>query len=1097
MKHLNKITMSILAGIAIANSSNVTAHEINSHQLQTMCATTPLANECSTGERAKNLHYFVGEYGANIQDEKYYCSPYKDYNFAVETNHPTNDGMCDQNGEISYIQYAKWGEGWNRTLEKGGFNIGFSGYATYLDMLQVGVVLEDALWPEADSIAFGGDGRFNSHFFDPQQGGIEIRGAGASYGKHTDAVTWAIKGEEFDTTWKVGGVQLNNGDGVRKNHYSLQQAWKYYANAFSATTPIERKNNQANLFVALGHVVHLLQDLHSTAHTRNDSHAQGDVFERWGRAEQGGFNMTAGGINPRNNTLVSQAVKSTPSHTYSRYEDFFKGEAKFVSESYFSMDTICMSKNHSSFLEGKERTPDEEKNSNSDRLDFLFGNNCFYGIQNGHEVEYGIRNESVKYNHPLPRTLGVQLWDNSNEKMLGTFPTDQHEIFEYLDKVNLDDGIFKYVLEKEKLLGILRTDVWFGHRDTIRTPEDESVLVQNALTLMSRSVASTEGFIDYFFRGRILALQVDNSSTKTLNEGLGANNSQENDDIAPGIYLVNTADAKTVEKADENLVTMRKGSTVSIFGDNTEGIRGKVYSLALTKDLKPCDHKSIKGIIANCDFELIPELELFDGLKEIPSIQKEQLNEEESEVIGSEVAHISPTFTILYEGKIGKEPGLATTTLDVKLPTGTFDYVGFEDNVAKLKIFDYILTGDKKNQGVVINNPILLAKIKEEPRLLTLVYCDGDKPLSKESCDNDLYHHFEMLDDRSATITRLNGRTSKTRLPSDKYKLALAYGIPRLSTFQLYASSEPNRLFTLNMSKDFYEVEAHQQTQQYSRFDVKSLTKEKIPFIVTENNTIITTTIGPKPSFNEARVAKGYTSFEYKPLPIKVEIYDSNIDKLSDISSNMDGFSYSVDVGELKKGLYYVRYRHPYINDNIIPYAKGNDASNTYVGSHGAIMPFVITGDVVVTTSLGNKAFSYNVTDKPLKFWRSSRDDSTLEVKISINNDQYLSLNRNKRGKTSFRINNEKHAKKIPSVMKTLCGENMRPTHKNTTFDILSEPETDKFSRFIKGGGTLVNGELTVKAIYQCESKTYKDKTIKEVEYSVKVLFDNVLALKE
>lgn len=1088
MKHLNKITISILAAIAIANSSNVTAHEINSHQLQTMCATTPLANECSTGERAKNLHYFAGEHGANIKDQNYYCSPYKDYNFALKTIDIRDDGMCDQNGEISYEQYAKWGEGWNNPLGKGGFGIAFSNYSTYLDMLQVGVVLEDAVWPRADH---GGDGRFNSHFFDPQQGGLQLSGPKASWGKHTDAVTWAIWGEEFDTV----------GSGIRQNHYSLQQAWKYYADAFSATTLIERKNNQANLFVALGHVVHLLQDLHSTAHTRNDAHAHGDVFERWGRAEYGGFNMEGGSVNSSNNAQVTAAVKVLPSLKYSRHIDFFTHEAKFVSESYFSMDTICMSSKTHLFDEEEERNREEQTenetegvfdyliNEKLDNIDKNYGNRCRYkkGSDSGDF-----------YEHKKPRSNGVELWDYSHKRKIGQFPDDGRKIYDHFDALDLEDGRYRYSLGEEHLLGLLRTDFLFSHRDTIRTPDDESVLVQNALTLMSRSVASTEGFIDYFFRGRILALQVDNSSTKTLNEGVEADNSQENDDIAPGIYLVNTADASTVAKADENLVTMRKGSTVSIFGDNTEGIRGKVFTKAITNDLKPCDHKSIKDIIANCDFELIPELELFDGLKEVPSIQKEQLNEEESEVIGSEVAHISPTFTILYEGKIGKEHGLATTTIDVKLPTGTFDYVGFEDNVAKLKVFDYILTGDKKNQGVVINNPILLAKIKEEPKLLTLVYCDGDKPLSKASCDNDLYHHFEMLDDRSATITRLNGRTSKTRLPSDKYKLALAYGIPRLSSsFQLYASSEPNRLFTLNLSKDFYEVEAHQQTQQYSRFDVKSLTKEKIPFIVTENNTIITTTIGPKPSFNEARVAKGYTSFEYKPLPIKVEIYDSNIDKLSDISSNMDGFSYSVDVGELKKGLYYVRYRHPYINDNIIPYAKGNDASNTYIGSHGAIMPFVITGDVVVTTSLDNKEFTYNVTDKPLKVRRSSRDDSTLEAKISINNDQYLSLNRNKRGKTSFRINNEKHAKKIPSVVETLCGESMRPTYKNTTFDILSEPETDEFSRFISGGGTLVNGELTVKAIYQCASKNYRDKTIKEVEYSVQVLFDNVLALKE
>jgi hypothetical protein len=373
-------------------------------------------------------------------------------------------------------------------------------------------------------------------------------------------VTWAIDGATFDTDILFGFL----GDGIRQNNYSLKKAHEYFIAGISAETADERRQEQASMFVALGHVVHLLQDLHSTAHTRNDAHADGDVFERFGRAKAGGFNFfTKSTLNSKNDKDIMSKVSAVTSIKYPTYRAFLEDEAMSVSTNFFSMDTICLSPKSADFLESEERSPDDDKGIwKADKLDGLV---CRWSYQ----PEGG-------FSHPKPRTSGVQLWDDKHKQQLFKFPMDENMIESYWDKIEdqIKDnpGRFTYSLGADHLLAKLRWDKVHEGRDTIRTPDDESVLKQNGLTLFADSVASSEGFIDYFFRGRIDVIQLTKKDV-------------ENTQIAAGVYVFNVSDSATVYSSEQ--VIFRSGQ-VSLWIDNNSEERKLLLNASLDKDLAPC-----------------------------------------------------------------------------------------------------------------------------------------------------------------------------------------------------------------------------------------------------------------------------------------------------------------------------------------------------------------------------------------------------------------------------------------------------------------------------------------------------------------------------
>ena len=82
---------------------------------------------------------------------------------------------------MSYEKYIKVGEenGISQWKQE------FKGKDNIQDIIEAGTILEDAVWAGG---LFSGDGRFNNHFYDPQNGGKSLS---FGWGSRTNAVSWA------------------------------------------------------------------------------------------------------------------------------------------------------------------------------------------------------------------------------------------------------------------------------------------------------------------------------------------------------------------------------------------------------------------------------------------------------------------------------------------------------------------------------------------------------------------------------------------------------------------------------------------------------------------------------------------------------------------------------------------------------------------------------------------------------------------------------------------------------------------------------------------------------------------------------------------
>ena len=303
--------------------------EVNTHQALTRCATT---TECGR-EGAKNLDRFIKNAEIDTRDGYYSEEIFEGYD------------------EKTYKKYAE-------SSDSSSFDVWqIKVKGDYLGMIEAGVVLEDAVYIHSDH---PGDGRFNNHFyaaqFDAKAACVKSSiGVGSTfglggalisplivygqmqsnkalclgYGTRTDNISWALKPD----------VDLGRG---RHNDYNLKHALDYFKTSFSESTEALRRKYQAKLFVSIGSMIHLLQDLHSPAHCRDGSHPGGDYLEIYGRYN-GGFNLRDGNFNGANNPAIMPAIAKIDMKglmleqgRYATYRDFFEHEAGWVSKNFFS-----------------------------------------------------------------------------------------------------------------------------------------------------------------------------------------------------------------------------------------------------------------------------------------------------------------------------------------------------------------------------------------------------------------------------------------------------------------------------------------------------------------------------------------------------------------------------------------------------------------------------------------------------------------------------------------------------------------------------------------------------------------------------------------
>lgn len=101
--------------------------------------------------------------------------------------------------------------------------------------------------------------RFRHHFYDPHfDRGLSV---GILLGRR--AFEWALEEPE-----EIAG-----------QGFSWRDARRYFFDALTAGTSSQREAQMTRTFQTLGHVIHLIQDMGSPEHTRNDMHLVGSLFE--------------------------------------------------------------------------------------------------------------------------------------------------------------------------------------------------------------------------------------------------------------------------------------------------------------------------------------------------------------------------------------------------------------------------------------------------------------------------------------------------------------------------------------------------------------------------------------------------------------------------------------------------------------------------------------------------------------------------------------------------------------------------------------------------------------------------------------------------
>jgi len=401
--------------IAIVLVANLNAWEINTHR----------AIDREAIEASSNLKTFVKNSGISTNSYVYNNEKFEGYGTYTYLDYIRN-GETGILGILPGISNENWRQSFN------------SSRPSYQKMIEAGAILEDAQWYH--SLV----GRYLNHFYDAQD--------------HGDGLWRFLSAKD----WSEG---LTYGTTIPFNYYSYPQVLTYFEKAFTEASPTVRKKYQAKMFVALGHLLHLMNDMTSPAHTRDDSHPFGDVMEIYGRGGINGDNKNMGFRISGNDLVNPESFPTYPDSSvpkYSKFSDFITKEAKWTATHFFSNDTI--------FTKPKPAISDTYESYD------------YAGSGNGMD-KYYIKADGY---HGIANTkkLGIRIKSYIINALREKFYTDSSS---------------KIVMDK-----------------TTSFKGDYTVLEDNARILIPRAIANARNFLDYFFRGKISA-NIDGSNITIKN----------------------------------------------------------------------------------------------------------------------------------------------------------------------------------------------------------------------------------------------------------------------------------------------------------------------------------------------------------------------------------------------------------------------------------------------------------------------------------------------------------------------------------------------------------------------------------------------------
>jgi len=166
---------------------NLFGWEINTHR----------AIDRQAAKYSSNFQYFVKHSGVKNNNYRY-------ENFEGYGHNMTYINYV-LNGEKNGISADKWHQAFNTSTVRA------------QDLIEAGAILEDSIYEKAP-LSFMG--RFNNHFYDPQNGGHALT---FGYGLRVNALKWGTRGA-YDAL------------GSRENRYSYNKALNYFEKAFSSSS---------------------------------------------------------------------------------------------------------------------------------------------------------------------------------------------------------------------------------------------------------------------------------------------------------------------------------------------------------------------------------------------------------------------------------------------------------------------------------------------------------------------------------------------------------------------------------------------------------------------------------------------------------------------------------------------------------------------------------------------------------------------------------------------------------------------------------------------------------------------------------------------